>query len=102
MSVQVLFIGCEDSSLWAPVCTPSCQRLSGWVVGWASEDLSKVSNLSDDYFIFCCRYVKKYYSDSLVCYFFFNDLSYSNSKDSSNASVPEDFYFSDVGAAECP
>ncbi len=49
-----LFIGGEDSSLWAWVHTPCHQHLSGWLVAWASNNHSKVGYLPDDYCVFYC------------------------------------------------
>ncbi len=72
-----------------PIST--CQHLSGWVVGWPSDDFNKVVHLSDYYCVFCCWHVEEYFSDSFICNSFFNHLPYSYLKYSFDASVPEDF-----------
>jgi hypothetical protein len=61
------------------------------VVGWPSDDFTKVVHLPDYYCIFCCWHIEEYLSDSFVCDPFFKHLPYSYSKDSLDASVPEDF-----------
>jgi len=70
------------------LCTPCCQHLSGWVVGWASADASKVRHFSDYTIVVSAVGTLTFFSDSFACYFFLDYLHDADSEYSLYASVP--------------